>query len=148
MQVPTFQSQLVRILCSGPQSSFQEVECPSVPLEILNILYIRVMTLCKKKMSISREIIETAYLSFLICSKVKSHFLLGVGERGLFSLPLLHRWISKELRIDDFPFLRRRSYPSKKPFDYTNIPSPSRCHFSLYIILKYIVLYCVWLEIY
>ena len=89
--------------------------------------------------------IETAYLIFLICTKIKSYFFLG--GRELFSLPLLHRWISKELRLDDFPVLLRRSDPSKKLFDYANIPSPSRCHFSLYI-LKYIVIYCVWLEIY
>ena len=153
--------------------------------------------------------IETAYLIFLICTKIKLYFFLG--GRGLFSLPLLHRstrqwqptpvllprkshgrrslegcspwgrwgsdtterlhfhfspscsgegngnplqcsclenprdgrawwaavygvaqswtwlkwpsssslhrWISKELRIDDFPVLLRRSYPSKKLFD-------------------------------
>lgn len=147
MQAFPFHSQLVTIWCSSPQNSYQEVESPSVSSETLSIfIYTSYDIEVKKKMSVSREIIETAYLIFLICSKVKSYFLLG--GRGLFSLPLLHRWISKEPRIDDFPFLRRSSYSSKKPVNYTNIPSPSRCQFSLYIILKHIVIYCVWLEIY
>ena len=85
MQALPFQSQLATVLCSSPQSSYQEVESPSVSSETLSIFIYKSYDIgVKKKKSLSREIIETAYLIFLICSKVKSHFLLGEGGCFLF----------------------------------------------------------------
>lgn len=52
MQALPFQSQLATVLCSSPQSSYQEVESPSVSSETVSIFIYKSYDIAVKKKSL------------------------------------------------------------------------------------------------